>query len=55
MLRQPRVYNIKKRECPTVYITHTKSLCQVFCNPLYIFEKQSIPFTGSEALLIAVD
>ena len=55
LLVKPRVHNTKNRECPTVDITHTKSLRRVFCNPLYIFEKQSIPFTGSEALLIAVD
>ena len=41
-----RIHNVKKRECPTVNITHTKLLCQVFCYSLYIFEKQSIPFTA---------
>ena len=46
-----RDHNTKNRES----VQLSKSLRQVFCNPLYIFEKQSIPFTGSEALLIAVD
>ena len=50
-----RVHNTKNRESIQLPIPYKKSLRQVFCNPLYIFEKQSVPFTGSEALLIAVD